>query len=95
MTIRYYVGNCVDGLEDEWFQNNVAADATELAQLVDESNSKPLTLDDFLATCEVSEEWENQLRQNSERYELASNEDKKVSWIYNREIDIHHFFAEV
>ena len=42
---KTFIGNCVNGLEDQYFQDNLASDATELAQLVE--NGQQINLQEF------------------------------------------------
>lgn len=89
---RQFVGTCANCLADEWFSNNIASDATQLAQLVVE-NFSPLTMDQFLQLCDVDSELATQIKTQPAIFTFAQS--GPLTWAYNEETDIHYFFAEI
>ena len=87
-----YVGNCVTGLDDPYFQKNVCYDATEMAGIVDEYDNKFMQADEF--TKKVN--WPSDQLGPAEDtiYDFAYNEDKDIYWAYHIENDVHLFFIK-
>lgn len=86
---KYFIGNCVDGLDDDSFCNTVAYDATQLAQLVE--NGKEISFNDFLINCEVDPQFISQISKAPANYEFYVN--ASIYWIYDNDKDIHYFYA--
>ena len=87
-----YVGNCVTGLDDPYFQKNVCYDATEMAGIVDEYDNKFMQADEFVKKVNWSSD---QLGPAEDTiYDFAYNEDKDIYWAYHIENDVHLFFIK-
>ena len=84
----HFICNCVDCLENEDFLEQVAPDATMLAQLV-EGDDKAITQDEFLSKCVVPES----LKALVDKQDMQFGEDRGACWMYDPEDDIHYFFA--
>ena len=78
----HYIGDCKTGLEHENFQIEVADDATELAQLIE--NSKNMSKNSFAMATGIS---------NEDAEEFGYNEDRNVVWSYNQGEDLHKFYV--
>ena len=93
---KEYVGDCVNCLEDDWFNNNIASDATELAQVSDhfEENEDIQEIDfkTFIQLCNVSEAMVNSISNNPHDYEFYINNYHNLAWIYEINTDTHHFY---
>ncbi len=81
--MKRFVGDCTDCLEDEWFRDNIASDATELAQIID--NSSPITREQFEADC-------GSYIAPLPNRQYGFNEKAGVMWAYDEGSDIHWFF---
>jgi hypothetical protein len=87
-----FVGNCVNGLEDPYFQDKIAEDATELAQLVE--NGQQINLQDFfnmtgLLDHETIQKLTNDVTNN---FEYFYNVDRGIVWYYDNAQDIEYFY---
>ena len=87
---KVYVGNCVHGLEDPQFTNLIAADATELAQLIEAGIS--LAPHSFFALCSVEKPLATAIQQQPQNFEFAINQKRNVIWAYDLDQDIHYFY---
>jgi hypothetical protein len=86
-----YVGNCVTGLDDPYFQKNVCSDATEMSNIVDESNNIFVSADEFIEQVK----WPDVLGSiNDEKFDFAFNPRENIYWAYDIEQDIHYFFIK-
>ena len=92
LTEKYnYVGNCVTGLDDPYFQRNVCYDATEMAGIVDEYSNEYLDADKFIQKVN----WPQELGIAEDTiYDFAYNEDKDIYWAYHIDNDVHLFFTK-
>ena len=84
---KIFIGNCVNGLEDEYFQNRVAFDATELAFVVE--NGQQINEQQFAAMVEPL--YKDQQKSNS-NYLYYYNSDRDVAWFYDEDEDIEYFY---
>ena len=87
---RIFVGSCITGLENEYFREMVADDATMLAQLVE--NGKEINKDDFFRACNLEPEIVNQLNENFVNYKYYYNNDENVAWYYDIGADVEYFY---
>jgi len=85
-------GNCVTGLDDPYFQNNVCSDATEMAGVVDEFSNEFMNGNEFISKVN----WPFDKLGNAEDtiYDFAYNPSKDIYWAYNIEDDVHFFFIK-
>jgi len=85
-------GNCVTGLDDPYFQNNVCSDATEMAGIVDEFSNEFMNGNEFISKVN----WPFDKLGNAEDtiYDFAYNPSKDIYWAYNIEDDVHFFFIK-
>lgn len=86
--MKELLGNCVTGLNDPTFQRLVASDATELAQLVE--NSSDLHQNKFLAQVPSMR---GAIEAHPTRYTCGKSEDGRIYWVYDDETDIHAFYG--
>lgn len=84
-----FIGDCITGLEDPQFQNYVASDATELAQLVD--RGKQITFEEF-ANMAYIKQIMGQFINNPDNYEFYIDEATGIAWYYDIEKDIEYFY---
>jgi len=87
---KNFIGNCIDGLNDNYFQNIIAQDATELAQIVEKG--KEINLNIFLNLTHVDDKIIKEVQKNPERYSFFYNEDNDITWIYDEETDVEYFY---
>lgn len=85
---KKFVGTCVTGLNNDFFQNNIAQDATELAQLIE--NSQPITLSQFLESCDVDLNLKTKILKNKNTFEAGQS--NNIIWLWNKNSDIHYFY---
>lgn len=85
--MRYFVGDCVTGLDDPIFCSAVAEDATELAQLVEKG--KRVSQRKFCGTC-LLESW---LRRKIVGHTLSYWQSDRVWWFYDETAGVHFFFG--
>lgn len=88
----HYIGNCINGLDDESFTNRVCSDATEMQQLVD--NAKHVSKDFFVSNSLIPYFLKQDLIEQPNNFEFVYSEDKDVLVAYNEEKDIHYFFVK-
>jgi len=79
----YFIGNCLNGLDDEQFREGVADDTTLLAQLVE--SSKEISKVEFLKNCYVELILEKS-------FEYFYNEDREVYFYRDTKKDIEYFY---
>lgn len=80
-----YIGDCVTGLEDDYFSCMIASDATELQQLVEKGEAVPVVppeVRDYLPFLDV----------DVKRCSFGRNE--RVLWAHETEKDVHYFFLD-
>jgi 2'-5' RNA ligase superfamily len=92
----HYIGDCVTGIEDEQFRDQVASDATEISHLVDDEKGKrTLTEQQFISNCDVPDFVRQKIHQHE--FEFAINNSRythhDVVWAYDTNDDIHYFFV--
>ena len=85
---KIFIGDCVTGLDDEYFRNRVADDATNLAQLVD--NGREIREQEFFNIAEPSYMTIQKLDGN---YKYYYNSVADVAWIYDVDKDIEYFYG--
>ena len=85
-------GNCVTGLDDPYFQNNVCSDATEMAGIVDEFSNEFMTGNEFIS--KVNWPFDKLGNVEDTIYDFAYNPGKDIYWAYNIEDDVHFFFIK-
>jgi hypothetical protein len=86
---KAFVGDCATGLDNDTFQRYIAQDATELAQLIE--NSNPISLDQFLDLCMTDEKFRNRILRNKDIFEAGQFND--VIWLWDTNRDIHYFYV--
>lgn len=84
MNKRVFIGNCVNGLDDRQFREYIANNATELAQLVE--NSKEISKEEFVKNCNI----EVKLKKSFEYF--YHNEDKELYFYRDIKKDIEYFY---
>ena len=87
---KRFVGDCVTGLNDGYFQHYVADDATNLAHLVE--NGEEITSELFLTHCVVPPENLVKLQQNPNNYKFYYNEGENVAWYYDEAAGVEYFY---
>ena len=87
LSSKIFVGDCVSGLNDEYFKDNIAFDATDLSQLVE--NGKEISEQEFLNIAELSYKTIQNLNGN---YSYFYNPDRDVAWFYDEDNDIEYFY---
>ena len=88
----FFVGNCLTCFLDPWFKDNVASDATELAQLVE--NGQDITKREFLDKVFIEPPHFMMLKLPSSNCLFGFNQEKKVAWIHDINKDVHYFYAD-
>lgn len=89
--MKTFLGNCVVGLEDPVFQDKVASDATEMAQLVE--HGREMSLSEFIQICDVDELSLKVWRKSANRYQFFINAVHGVAWVYDTNKDVHDFYV--
>ena len=79
---KIFIGNCVTGLDDEYFQDNLAGDATELAYIVE--NGIEFSEQQFAALAEPG--YKGNQKPNS-NYSYHYNKYANVIWFYDEDED--------
>ncbi len=88
---KIFIGNCISGLDDPYFQNTLGIyDATELAQLVE--NGIKISYEQFLNYANLHPETIKKIQQNPENYEFYYNRERNIVWIYNINEDVEYFY---
>lgn len=102
---KRFMGTCANVLDDPEFQDKIAADTTELAQLVE--NGELITKDDFLALTvghsniilqKLEKDITNGFLEGEEGIEEAKylyyyNYDKDIVWLYDADEDVEYFYV--
>ena len=86
---KVFIGDCVTGLNNDLFKKYVAQDATELAQLI--VNSNPISLSQFLDICEVDERFKRGIEKTKDVFE--ARQFNGVVWIWDTNKDRHYFYT--
>jgi hypothetical protein len=81
----FFIGNCINGLEDDRFQSRVAYDATEMAQLV--GSSIQINRQRYI---QMSGE---DIGINLYNCEFLYNQEQDILILYDLKTDIHYFFV--
>ena len=82
-----FMGNCVTGLYDPYFQDLIADDATNLAQLVE--RGKQVTYEQFLSVVGFIPE---EIKMDLNNYEFYYSDQDDVAWYYDTNRDIEYFY---
>ena len=83
-----FMGDCITGLEDDYFQRWVAGDATMLAQLVE--NGKEISEERFANIVEPSYK---SIQQPMSNYTYYYNFNNEIAWFYDENKDVEYFYA--
>ena len=93
LSSKIFIGDCVTGLNNEYFRERVANDATMLAQLVE--NGQEISLQDFFNTTGLLDsETIQKLTNGADNYSYFYNYDKDIAWFYDENKDIEYFYAK-
>jgi len=87
---KIFVGNCINGLEDPFFQQTIADDATLLAQLIE--NGQEIDYNQFMNLCDIHPETKNIIEQFPENYKFYYNPDTGIAWYYDINKDVEFFY---
>lgn len=85
---KVFIGDCVSCLDDPNF--NVAADATELAQIIDRSTA--LSMHEVFDMCLLGAVTENKIRHHRDAFQFGMDERTGTVWAYDADRDVHYFF---
>lgn len=88
---KVFVGNCITGLNDPMFQDYIAEDATELAQIV--GSGIEITKEDFLNMVLLDPTILDILNKDKNRYQYYYNQGKDIAWYYDTIKDIEYFYG--
>ena len=91
IALKIFIGNCINDLNDEYFQSRVADDATNLAQLVE--NGVEMSEQDFFKIVSLDQNTMQKLTQNPINYKYYYNSGRNVVWFYDEDKDIEYFYA--
>jgi hypothetical protein len=83
----FYIGNCINGLEDTMFQDIVSNDATEMQQFLD--LSLPVEKFTFFNSCKIP------FKININSVKFYYNKEKDIFILYDFNKDVHYFFAKI
>jgi len=87
ITSKIFIGDCVNGLDDEYFRDRVAFDATDLSGVVE--NGQQISEQQFLNMVEPSYKNIQKLTGN---YLYYYNSDRDIAWFYDEDSDIEYFY---
>jgi hypothetical protein len=87
---KVYIGNCINGLDDEHFSQRVADDATSLAQIVE--NGEEINEQMFFNMVSLPYENIQNLSNNPQNFEYYYNKDVDIAWIYDINRDVEYFY---
>ena len=87
LSAKIFIGNCVNGLNDKYFQDNLASDATDLAYIVE--NGQQINEQQFAAIVEPLYKGNQKPDGN---YSYYYNSDRDVAWFYDENEDIEYFY---
>ena len=90
VALKYFIGDCITGLNNEYFQDRVAEDATLLAQLVE--NGKEISNQEFFTVAALTYDIIQKLSQNPTNYKYYYNPDRDVVWYYDIGADVEYFY---
>lgn len=86
---KIFVGDCVNGLNNEVFKDVIAEDATELAQLIE--NSTPITLSQFLDLCDIDIKFKKRIIGSKDIFKAGQF--NNIVWLYDKSRDKHYFYT--
>lgn len=94
--MKRFVGDCVTGLDDPTFQDTVAADVTELVQLVEWGEE--ITWDDFYNIADVEPGIKKKIEiafesGDTDDYMFYYHYDRNIAWIYDNLEDVEYFYV--
>lgn len=79
-----YIGNCITILDQ---QDSPFADATEMAIMIEDSDSLPKR--EFLKNMELSQDVLNEISDTITMFGVNNN----IFWAYSEHDDVHYFFT--
>ena len=85
---KVFVGDCVNGLDDNYFCSKIAFDTTDLAQLVENGTQ----IDEQQFSTITGPDYKNNQKPGG-NYSYYYNIDRGVAWFYDEDADIEYFYA--
>jgi len=87
---KSFVGNCISGLDDPYFQNNIADDATTLSNIVE--GASETSYEQFLKITDIHPDTIGQIQYNPNNYSFYYNDYFDIAFYRNENEDVEYFY---
>jgi len=85
---KIFIGDCTTGINNEVFKDVIAEDATELAQLIE--NSTLITLSQFLDLCDIDDKFKKRIFKSKDIFEAGQF--NNIVWLFDKNRNKHYFY---